>query len=128
MKLILFIIPLTLLCYIILYAIANALLFFYDSLNVIFCDGAKKHNSNHSGITEITMFGKRDIICPRCKCPLCSYVLVSEKEFYYPPKRLNSKDKISNQLKQIAQELKNTYILDFYVEEKYQCKDCGYIF
>lgn len=128
MKLILLIIPLIVFGVIIVYAVANVLLFFNDSLNVLFCDGAKKHSLNHPGITENTLLGKRDIVCPKCKCPLCSYVLVSERDFYFPPKHIDTREKPLNQLKQIIQEARNSFVLDFYVEEKYQCKDCGNIF
>ncbi len=59
----------------------------------------------HPGITENTLLGKRDIVCPKCKCPLCSYVLVSEKDFYFPPRHINVKDKLLNTIKQLIQEI-----------------------
>ena len=113
----------------ILIAIANLIFFVHDSINVILCDGAKKHIANHPGITEKTLFGQKDIICPKCKCPQCTYVLVSEKDFEYPTKFIIYKsDSITNQFKQLLHKIRNSFILDFYVEEKYKCMDCGYIF
>ncbi len=31
------------------------------------------HNPDHPGITINTIEGKKDIICPKCRCPFCEY-------------------------------------------------------
>ena len=85
------------------------------------------HNPHHKGITVDTMFGKKDVICPKCKCARCQYVYDTVQ--------------ISNAKCVTKTKYHPFNIFKPYVEEvttvkpgttarvvKYRCEKCGYIF
>lgn len=85
------------------------------------------HNPHHKGITVNTMFGKKDIICPVCKCADCQYVYEDIKV---------TRDKYTEKVK-----LHPFNVCKPFIERKvkaspgqvvrvtkYRCKKCGHIF
>lgn len=89
---------------IILIILSDKLLYLNDSIDIFLCLGSKKHIPNYLGITEKTLFGKRDIFCPKCKCEYCKYVYVEDDKSYFQ------------------------HIIKPEIIEKYKCNNCGYIF
>lgn len=99
-----------------------------DSLDVILCFGSKKHNPKHPGITEKTIFGKRDILCPKCSCLYCKYVYVYKGEIINPFEEKRPKNDISEGVINFIKDFIINQDKQFNTEEKYKCVDCGYIF
>ncbi|MBO4785253.1 MAG: hypothetical protein IKS56_09690 [Lachnospiraceae bacterium] len=95
--------------------------------NVIGSARAKcNHNPNHPGLTENTPFGKRDIICPECKNPYCTYYY----EYSVTPARFHTKTKVHllNPFKPLVEDVTTMYPGQIQTKTKYQCLNCGYIF
>ncbi len=96
--------------------------YLFDSLDIILCLGSRKHNSNYSGIVESSLFGKRDIFCPKCKSIDCTYVYLFNNE-QVDPFDYKLKNTKSNIMKIVR-----AGIIELSAVEKYKCKECGYIF
>lgn len=85
-----------------------------------------KHNSNHPGITDFTMYGQRDIICPKCNSPYC--------QFYYdiatskPKYKTKTKIHPLNPFKPFIEEKTTVEKAPDIPIKQYRCNKCGYIF
>jgi len=86
----------------------------------------KPHSENHPGITVNTISGKKDIICPKCKCPYCNY----HYDYDITPIRARTRTKVHllNPFKPLAEDVTTFYGGQVIEKEKYQCKNCGHIF
>ncbi len=84
------------------------------------------HSQNHPGITEKTLTGNYDIICPKCKCPYCMYVY--EKRSTPPVIRSKTRTHLLNPFKPLVEEKIRVYPGMSYSIREYQCKNCGWIF
>ena len=84
------------------------------------------HNPNHPGITVNTFTGKKDIICPKCKCPYCMYIY--ENCSTPPIIRSRTRTHLLNPFKPLVEERIRVYPGVSYSIKEYQCKNCGWIF
>lgn len=86
----------------------------------------KPHSANHPGITVNTLSGKKDIICPKCKCPYCSYYY----DYEVTPLRARTRTKVHllNPFKPLIEDVTTFQGGQIIEKEKYQCNNCGYIF
>lgn len=85
-----------------------------------------KHNPNHPGITVNTLTGKKDVICPKCKCPYCMYAY---KTCSTPPSiRSKTRTHLLNPFKPLIEEKTTIYPGMEYTVKCYQCKNCGWVF
>lgn len=84
------------------------------------------YNPNHPGITDQTIFGKKDIICPKCKSPYCRfhYETVSSEP------TINTKTKVHllNPFKPLVEETTTITQAPDITIKQYQCLSCGRIF
>lgn len=85
-----------------------------------------KHSASHPGITDYTIFGQKDIICPYCNSPYC--------EFYYsttesaPTYKTSVKVHPLNPFKPFVEEkTKVSKDPDIKIKQ-YRCTKCGKIF
>ena len=86
----------------------------------------QNHKPNHPGITEHTLLGKKDIVCPKCKCPYCTY------DFEYsstPPKiHLKTKLHLLNPFKPLVEDVTTIYPEEIKMKTRYECLNCGFNF
>ena len=113
---------------IVLIILADHIIYFLDSLDLLFCYGAKEHVPGYEGIVENTLFGKKDIFCPKCKCPDCMYVYVCGKKVITPFELSKRKRKLGDVFNYSMKDLIKEELENSKIEEKYKCNKCGYIF
>lgn len=117
-----FIILLIIISIIVLTLMADFIVYFIDSLDIYLCFGSKEHDPEYTGIVEDTIFGKRDIFCPKCKNSDCVYVYIFDNKLFSPFEH-NKKRKKYKLKEAIVEE-----VIESNLVEKYKCKNCGYIF
>ena len=106
--------------------IAVFAMYLSDSLNILLSNGSKKHVPDYPGITEKTLFGKKDIFCPKCKCLNCTYIYVYETKNTITACYSHNKKIESESFKSVTEKIIEN-IRDLCSVEKYKCDKCGYI-
>ena len=86
----------------------------------------KPHNEDHPGITVNTITGKKDIICPKCRSPYCTY----HYEYSVTPIIENTRTKVHllNPFKPFVEDVTTYYGGNVVENEKYRCMNCGKVF
>lgn len=86
----------------------------------------KPHSESHPGITVNTISGKKDIICPKCRCPYCTY----HYDYSITPVRAKTRTKVHpiNPFKPFVEDVTTFSGGGVITYEKYQCMNCGYVF
>ena len=113
---------------IVLIIMADYIIYFWDSLDILLCYGAKEHVPDYEGIVENTLFGKKDIFCPKCKCPDCMYVYVCGNKIISPFELTKRQRKLGEVFNYSIIDVIKEKLDDLKIEEKYKCNKCGYIF
>jgi len=84
------------------------------------------HNPSHPGITADTVFGQKDIICPKCQSPYCQYHYdkIKYKDRYKSKTRVH----LLNPFKPLVEEKITVIPGEEVTIQEYRCSSCGYIF
>lgn len=84
------------------------------------------HKPEHPGISDVTIYGNKDIICPKCNSPYCQChfeTRVSDPEY-----TTRLKFHPFNPFKPLVEKKTTVYRAPDKQIKKYRCTRCGWIF